>query len=218
MFFTRRNYGTIAAENYAWYALYFAIAALLYFVFVWPAVLFLCSLVFGPGVVLFGLVHAALHVNLWTMQWLRGSCRSTHRRLAVRMSRVENFPPLMYPISSDQYVDTLHPSNVRHLGFWVNDLPWMVAKSLLLVVWALFKCLLSLVPIVGLFAVAALEAPSTGWEYCDALRPGIGFYEDYARYLLLGLGCTALDMIPVLSGLTFTTNTIACGIMMKDEY
>ncbi|AET37644.1 uncharacterized protein Ecym_1416 [Eremothecium cymbalariae DBVPG len=179
----------------------------------------LFSIVFGPGVAIVGTLHSILHVNLWAMQWLRNSCMSTKRRLAVKISRLEDFPPLMHPVSSNQYIDnTLHPRDLGHLGFWINDLPWAGGKLFVLFSWTVIKCLTSFIPIVGLFAVGFLESSTTGWQYCDSLRPGVGYYEDFAKFKLFGLCSGMLDMIPIVSGLTFTTNSIGCGLMMKHEY
>ncbi|AMD21476.1 HER197Cp [Eremothecium sinecaudum] len=218
LFFTKRDYFSIAIENYAWYLLYFLVSAVIYGVCVWPTLMFTYSLIFGPGVAIVGTLHFFLHVNLWTMQWLRSRAVSTKRRLAVTISELESFPALLQTVSSNQFSsNSIHYEDLSHFGFWVNDIPWQVGKYVLVTSWGLFKCAIAFIPIVGVVLVVLIEAPTTGWLYFDSMRPGVGFYEDFAKYTAFGVSSALLDLIPALSGLTFTTNMIASAIMVKDE-
>lgn len=179
--------------------------------------------ILGPLGLVIAYIHFLLHANLLTMNVMRFTQLNNgvfHRTLErngfqyfiTRAS--QNPPPKRYYIP----MDTAY--------FWLDALPWDMAKAVLTIIATVFLLLISSVPIMGPILFNVLISPFIGRIYFTTYlrlkkfnnkQRKSRFYEKFGQYTAFGMVAGLLETIPVISSITFVSNSIGSALWAIED-
>lgn len=199
----------------------FLLFTLLYYFTLFPFVLGISTVLFGPLGITIAVVHSMLHVNLYATSVTRVGCLGHAAAILEKLftdkgAPKENIRRLHQPA----YPVVLEKRN------WTQSLSIFVAKTMAhFIIFSVLLCI-SLIPIIGIVLAKLLRSAPIGYDYYlihlarrKALekRGRDEFYREIGKFTAFGIVSGALELIPILSGITITSNFLGSGICVLEQ-
>ncbi|CUS20773.1 LAQU0S01e14334g1_1 [Lachancea quebecensis] len=199
----------------------FLLFTFLYYFTVFPFVLGINTVLFGPLGITVAVVHSLMHVNLYATSVTRVGCLGHVAAILEKLFADKKAPTeLARRIHQPAHHEVLEKRD------WTQSLSMFAAKTtILFVVFSILFCV-SLVPIIGIVLVKLLRSGSIGYDYFffHLIRPkAFGkrsrdvFYREIGKFIAFGIVSGALELIPILSGITVTSNFLGSGICVLEQ-
>ncbi|CEP63992.1 uncharacterized protein LALA0_S09e07184g [Lachancea lanzarotensis] len=203
---------------FAFYVALYLTVAFVYFITILPVYLALLAFC-GPIGFAIAYLHFLLHSNMLTMLVVRFTQLNntlfdltlTHNGKDVFVKRALDSPtlPIRYYIPMNTYY------------FWFNHLPWRLTVHFIQFIALLTLLLISLIPILGPITFNALISPFIARLYfsrflrlkkLDNKRRDDEFYFNLGLYISFGFVAGQLEIIPFVSGLIYSSNSVGGGL------
>ncbi|CEP63993.1 uncharacterized protein LALA0_S09e07206g [Lachancea lanzarotensis] len=202
------------------------LVSIVYYLLLFPFVLGINTVMWGPLGITVAVVHSILQVNMYASTLTRLHSAKYAPLVMERLTSVKtqsNPAVVVHPNSVSTAQQTISVKPKRHLA--KAAFSFMVKLGFKMTYFtSLF--FLSLVPIVGILLVRISRSGTIGYLYSvpflaaqrpRPLKKGETFYQDLGKNIAFGVVSGILELLPVLSGLCIATNYVGRGLWILDE-
>lgn len=218
LFANFRTYSTAVVANFVLYLVSFTVVSMVYWATITPVytALFIFA---GPIGVMVAAAHSLLHANMLTTMFLRVS--HANESLVESCVNVNGYrtlfksKPIRYVVSP------------RTTYFWVFYLPKKTIEYLTTSIAMIILLGISAIPLVGPFMFNLLSAPVLSRVYFSKMLRLRGLdnnqrfekiFEHPGQYVAFGITAGFLDNIPIIAGISVSSNTLGATLLGIDDY
>lgn len=219
--FSTTKYGYLMFNIFLNYMVSYITSCIFYFYCIFPLTCLIYSIIFGPAGFLFAIGHGVLFCNTVACHETRITSRhymDLFFTMVVTTSRVLEKPKAARILSVNESKD---PVSWR-IVFIAQAVRWTVVISKLFM-WFV----ISLVPVLGIILLKLQSSASRGFTYFIPYLQGTKrmdkdsmntlYYKSFGKWILFGLATGFLESIPILAGLSISTNTCGCALWEVDH-
>ncbi|QLL34057.1 hypothetical protein HG536_0F03820 [Torulaspora globosa] len=219
--FSTTKYGYLMFNIFLNYMVSYITSCIFYFYCIFPLTCLIYSIIFGPAGFLFAIGHGALFCNIVACHETRissGHFMDLFFTMVVTTSKILEKPKVgrILPVKESK-----DPISWRII-FIAQVVRWMVVMSKLLM-WFV----ISLIPVLGIILLKLQSSASRGFTYFIPYLEGTkrmdkrcmkeAYYKSFGKWLLFGLTTGFTESIPILAGISISTNTCGCALWEVDH-
>ncbi|SCU82034.1 LAFA_0C08680g1_1 [Lachancea sp. 'fantastica'] len=201
------------------------LVSVFYYLLLFPFVLGINTVMWGPLGITVAVVHAILQVNMYASTLTRLHSAKYAPLIMEKLVRAKNSNNAI--VASRIFMPTVQRAisakPKRHLA---KAVPIFLAKMTLKLSFYSLIFMVSLIPIAGVFLVRIIRSGTVGYLYSIpilavqkplSLKKGEIFYRDLGKNVAFGVVGGFLELLPIFSGLCIATNYIGRGLWLLDE-
>ncbi|KAL3233419.1 hypothetical protein RNJ44_03459 [Nakaseomyces bracarensis] len=213
-----RSYSASATALFSIYLIMYTVISMVYWATITPVytALFIFA---GPIGIAVAWIHSLLHANMLTMMFLRVS--HLNENLVVSCIKVNGYQslfksrPIRYTVSH------------RKTYFWAFYLPKKVAEYSVAITSLLLLLGVSGIPLLGPYIFHLLSAPVLSRIYfskilrlkgLDNIQRFDNIFEHPGQYTAFGITAGFIDTIPLIAGISLSTNILGATLLGIDEH
>ncbi|QLQ81669.1 hypothetical protein HG537_0F04300 [Torulaspora globosa] len=214
--FTTTKYGYLMFNIFLNYMVSFITSCIFYFYCIFPLTCLIYSIIFGPAGFLFAIGHGALFCNII-------ACHET--RISSR-----HFMELFFTMVISRVVDKSKPGRINETK---DPVSWRIVFIAQIVRWLIIISklfmwfVISLIPILGIILLKLQSSASRGFTYfipylegtkrLDKSSLNVVYYKSFGKWLVFGLTTGLLESVPIIAGISISTNTCGCALWEVDH-
>ncbi|SCU80258.1 LAME_0B02234g1_1 [Lachancea meyersii CBS 8951] len=201
----------------------FVLVSMVYYLIVFPFVLGINTVLWGPLGITVAVVHSILQVNMYATALTRLHSFEYATLMFEKLVKSRSDHAALVNLI---YLPAVQPMRVEPKRHWSKSIPVLLFKLAIRASNFSVLFVISFVPIAGVFIVRLLRSGAIGYQYSVPflamqkplqLNQGDVFYREFGRYAAFGIVSGFLECMPLLSGLIIASNYIGRGFWLLDE-